>query len=106
MYKKGVIMKAARIIIGWMDKVYSGDDASEIIKQVEKVQEFDCLISMGRSMGELSEQNEINKLEQFVSLYRTGELTMQDIKKLDIKLSVGNIKCTGVAESEDEISKL
>lgn len=99
-------MNAARIIIGWTNNVYTGETANEIIAKAEQVQDFDCLISMGRSMGSEPEQTEIDKLEKFIELYRNDMLSMEDIKNLNIKLSVGNFRCEGIALSEAEMESL
>jgi len=97
---------AARIEIGWFNDVFEGDEPWGIIAGVEGVQDFGCLMGMGRSRENAKGQKELDKLEKFLQKYYSRELTMEDIKGLNIKLSIGNIICHGVAEGDEEIAKL
>lgn len=96
----------AKIQIGWITDCFEGDAPSTIIRSVERVQDFDCLLRMGRMEEGKKGQKELAKLEAFLERYHDGTLTMEDISNLDIKLSIGTIKCLGIAESEEEIAKL
>ena len=44
--------------------------------------------------------------EQFIEAQKQLTLTLDDIKNLDIHLSIGDIVCHGVAETEEEIEAL
>lgn len=99
-------MYGAKIQIGWMTECIEGDSPYAIIRGVERVQDFDCLLRMGRMEEGKKGQQELTKLEAFLEKYQDGTLTMEDISNLDIKLSIGTIKCFGIAENEEEIAKL
>ena len=99
-------MYAAKIEIGWINQCFEGESASEILGQVEAYQDFDCLLRMGRMEEGKKGQKELDKLEAFLDKYYDGTLNMADLKKLNIKLSIGDIVCHGVAEGEEAIAKL
>ena len=99
-------MYGAKIQIGWITDCFVGDSPSAIIRSVERVQDFDCLLRMGRMEEGEKGQKELTKLEAFLEKYQDETLTMEDISDLDIKLSIGTIKCLGIAEDEEEIAKL
>lgn len=97
---------AAKIQIGWLTDCFEGDTPSAVIKSAEKVQDFDCLLRMGRMEEGKRGQKELSKLEAFLEKYYDDSLTVEDISNLDVNLSIGTIKCLGIAEGEDEITKL
>ncbi len=97
---------AARIRIGWIDQVFEGDDPCDIIRKVEEVQDFSCMLGMGRMEEDKKGQKELDKLEAFLNKYYDEKLTMKDIQKLNVHLSVGDIVCHGIAESEEEVEAL
>lgn len=87
---------AAKIQIGWIDEWFEGDSPIDIIKKAEEVQDFNCLLDMGRSMEGKKGQKELDKLCAFLDKYHNGILTMDDIKNLSINLSVGRINCDSI----------
>lgn len=93
---------AALIQIGWLKKWFEADDPCGIIKQVEEIQDFSCLLRMGRSEEGKKGQEQLNELEKFLDKYYDGSLTMEDIKKLNIRLSIGNIFCYEIMEAEEK----
>lgn len=97
---------AAKIQIGWLTDCFEGDTPSDVIRSVEKVQDFNCLLRMGRMEEGKKGQKELSKLEAFLEKYYEGSLRVEDISNLDVKLSIGTIKCLGIAESDEEIEKL
>lgn len=99
-------MLAARIQIGWIDKCFEGENATEIIREAEAYQDFDCLLRMGRMQEGPAGQKELDKLQAFLDKYYSETLTMDDVKKLNIHLGIGDIVCTGIAEGEEEIQQL
>ena len=96
----------AKIQIGWITDCFEGDSPSAIIRSVDRVQDFDCLLRMGKMEEGEKGQKELTKLEAFLEKYQDGTLTMEDISNLDINLSIGTIKCLGIADGEEEIAKL
>ena len=97
---------AAVIQLGWMTECFEADDPCGIMREAERVQDFRCLLQMGRMQEDKNGQKELSKLEDFLEKYYGGSLTMDDIKTLDIHLSIANITCLGVANSEAEIEAL
>lgn len=99
-------MYGAKIEIGWINKCFEGNTAAEIMRKVEDYQDFDCLLRMGRMQEDSAEQKELDKLEAFLDKYYDGTLEMSDVQNLDIRLSIGDFICHGIAEGEEEIDKL
>lgn len=98
---------AAIVQLGYFTSFYEDDDACGIVSQIEKNQDFDCLIRMGyaNETGKKG-QAEVKKLESFVKKYRNEELSLEDIEKLNVHFSIGDIKCHGVARTDEEIEAL
>lgn len=99
-------MYAAKIELGWANKWFKGETAIEIMRKVEDYQDFGCLIRMSRMYEDKNGQKEIDKLETFINKYYDDELTIEDIKSLDIHLSIGNFKCHRIAIGEEEVQKI
>lgn len=97
---------AAIIELGWIKKCFEADDPCGIIREVEEIQDFGCLLQMGRMEEDKKGQKELDKLEAFLYKYHKGTLTMNDIKNLKIHLSIADIICHGIAETEDKIEVL
>ena len=97
---------AAIIKIGWITDCYEADDPCGIIRKAEDIQDFDCLLRMGRSEEDGEGQAELSKLEIFLDKYRNGTLDMTDIENLDVHLSIGSIVCQGTAEGDKQIEAL
>lgn len=97
---------AALIEIGWIKKCFEADAPCGIIRKVEDIQDFGCLLRMGRMEEGKKGQKELSKLEEFLEKYYDGTLTMEDIRKLNVHLSIGDIVCHGVAETEEGIAAL
>lgn len=99
-------MYAAKIELGWVNKCFEGESPTEIIRKLEKYQDFGCLLNMGRAQEGKKGQKELDKLESFLNKYYDGTLSMNDIKELSVHLSIADIVCHGVAKGEDEIAAL
>ena len=84
---------AARIQIGWMTNWYKGSNPCEVMKKVEDDQDFECLLGMGEEYETTDGKNELLKLRSFLEKYYQGSLTVDDIKALDVHLSIGDIIC-------------
>ena len=97
---------AALIEIGWIKECFEADDPCGIIRKVEDIQDFECLLQMGRMEEGKNGQKELSKLETFLDKYYSGTLTLKDIEKLNVHLSIGDITCHGVAETEEGIVAL
>ena len=97
---------AAKIEIGWLVQCFEGDDPCGVIREVERVQDFGCLLRMGRMEEGETGQQELDRLEEFLDKYYDGTLSMDDIKGLKVHLSIGDIVCHGIAMTEEEIEAL
>ena len=97
---------AAIIELGWLKDCFEAEDPCGIIRKVENVQDFGCLLRMGHMYEGKAGQRELSKLEAFLQKYYDGSLSMDDIKNLDIHLSIGDIVCHSIAQTEEEIESM
>ena len=79
--------------IGWMTVNAEGDTLEDLIREVESAQDLQCLAQMASMMGTKKDKQEIRKLIDFLEKYSSDELTVEDVRNLDINLSVGGLKC-------------
>ena len=91
-------MITANISIGWVNKSFEGNSASEVIDKVSEYQDFGCLLVMARQNESKRGQKEADKLECFLEKYNRRELTVSDLGNLKIHLSIGDIICSEVNE--------
>ena len=99
-------MYAAILQIGHTQGLYKGKTPTGIIKDAERGQDFGCLLMMGRLQEDEAGQKELDKLEAFLKKYSQRKLTLDDIRELDIKLSIGTLKCHGAVEGDEAIAAL
>lgn len=90
----------ANITLGWAVRDFEGDDACEIMDAASDFQDFNCLLRMGRQNESKKGQKELDKLEAFLQKYYDGSLTIEDLRSLDIRLSIGEIVCNSITENE------
>ena len=84
--------------IGWMTVNAEGETPEELIQAVERVQDLQCLVQMAGMMGTKKDKKEISKLIDFLEKYHSDELTIDDVRNLNIALSVGGLKCKSLKE--------
>ncbi len=84
--------------IGWMTVNAEGDTLENLIREVENAQDLQCLAQMASTMGTKKDKQEIRKLIDFLEKYSSDELTVEDVRNLDINLSVGGLKCKSFNE--------
>ena len=91
----GTILKATIELSGMIHETIKceGDTPEEIILQLYEVQDLDCLVRMGPMFGE-----DVSELEAFMDRFHNGKLSFEDIRSLNITLSIGTIKCIGTQE--------
>ena len=92
--------------LGHQKYIFEGEDASEILSKFERIQDLSCLVRMGRSEEGKKGQKQLDKLEEILEKHYSGELTMDDLKTFDIKISLGAMNCSGIAEGDDEIEAM
>ena len=89
----------AKFQVGWMTVNAEGDEPDDLIREVENAQDLQCLCQQAAMMGTKKDQKEIKKLMDFLEKYYGGELTIEDVRGLDVGLSVGRIKCNELIEN-------
>ena len=93
--------------IGTEKHVFTGKNAIELLDQFNDVQSLGCLVRMGRVQERSKEgKASIEKLAEILVKHSDGVLTIEDLLTLDIKISLGTIKCCKVVEGDEEIAKL
>lgn len=86
----------AEIEIGLLTETFSGETPEKLFEDMERVQNFECLLRTGQNFEEDTE--ELNKVEFLLDRYYCDELSFDDTKNIDIRLSIGNIRCLSLTE--------
>ena len=86
--------------------IFEGNSPVAIMDAFEYEQSLECLIRHGRCEEGPEGQTVLDRLEEFYNKYMDFELTMDDISGLDVKLSVGTIKCHTIVEGAEAITAL
>ena len=86
--------------------IIEGDTASDILVKFAQLQELDSLISFGRDLGSRTDQKPLDVLEKLLDKCYSGRLTMRELKYLHVNVSAGEVKCSGIAETDEEVDKL
>ncbi len=84
--------------IGWMTVNAEGDTPAGLVREIENAQDLQCLAQMASSMGTKKDKKEIGKLIEFLEKYNDDTLTIEDVRNLDVNLSVGALKCESLSE--------
>ncbi len=93
--------------MGTEQYIFTGNTASEMLSRFEDVQSLECLVRMGRrEERSASGKKAINDLEALWDKHYSGALTNDDLLGLDIKISIGSIKCVVILEGDDAADKL
>ena len=79
-----------------MVKTFEGDHPETIIAQLERLQDLECLVRMGPMFGD-----DVSSLEELLRKHHNGKLAWNDIKNMNIELSVGTIKCIDFQEEQE-----
>jgi len=77
-------------------------DVEEIKDQLANLNDWMCLIAMGRSMGPKSDQPKLKKLHRFLTTCETKE----ELENFKIRISTGELGCIMCAETECEFEKM
>lgn len=86
--------------IGWMTVKAEAENPKDLVKEIEKAQDLQCLVQMSTMMGTKKDKQEIKKLIRFIEKNNDNELTIEDIRNLDVKLSVGTLRCDSLNEEQ------
>ena len=85
---------------------FEGATPAAIMDAFEYEQSLECLIRHGRREENREGQIVLDRLEAFYNKYMDFGLTIDDIANLDVQLSIGTIKCMGIAEGTEAIAAL
>ena len=86
--------------------IFEGNSPVSVMVEFENEQSLECLIRHGRYEESAKGQLALDKLEDVYNKYVAGTITMDDIASIDIKISIGAIRCCLVAEGEDAIAAI
>ena len=89
----------AKFQLGWMTIEAEGDSPFDLMQAVENEQDLMCLVQQCSMMGTKADKKEIGKVIAFLEKKSDGSLTIDDIRDLKIKLSIGTIKCLELREN-------
>lgn len=89
-----------KFTVGWLNIETEEDSMDGLIRAIEKEQDFTCLIQQVSMMGTKKDKQEIQKLITFLEKRNNDELTVEDVRNLNIRLSVGSVKCDELIEQE------
>ena len=84
--------------IGWLTIKAEGETPADLVREIENEQDLQCLVQMAGTMGTKKDKKEIGKLIDFLEKYEDDSLTIDDIRELNVDLSVGALKCESLTE--------
>jgi len=83
-----------------------GETPADLLDEFEQVQSLRCLVRMGRGVEKAEGRRALELLEDILYKRDMDMLTAEDLLALDIKLSLGDIRCAAVMKGEDAAAKL
>lgn len=92
--------------MGLEQHILKGKTAADLLNGFENIQSLSCLVRMGRSQEEANGQKALDKIEEILQKSYDGSLTPEELLTLDVKLSIGTIKCAEILEGADAAEKL
>ena len=90
----------AKFTVGWMKIEAEEDSIWDLVSAIEREQDLMCLAQQVSMMGTKKDKQQISKILEFLEKRSNDELTVDDIRNLDIPLSIGRIKCEELIEQE------
>ena len=93
-------------MFGKMQYFFKGRTPRVVMIEFEDVQSLDCLIQHGRYEEDADGQLALDRLEEIYNKYSDGTITMDDIASINVKISIGAIKCLAVAEGKEAVASL
>ena len=106
-------MKYAAVIstdtsYGTNEKYYiEGESAADIIfKYGNEHQNIECLARMAYQMGTDKDRAEAVKIEAIMDDCYRNNFNLRKLKQMDIRLSIGRIRCVGAARGNKECEVL
>lgn len=77
-------------------------DAEEIRNQLADLNDWMCLVEMGRTMGPASDQPKLKKLHTFLSTCKDRKT----LERFSLKISTGEMRCVMCAETQQEFKEI
>ena len=84
--------------------IFEGDSPVSVMVEFENEQSLECLIQHGRYEEGPEGQLALDKLEVIYNKYIAGTITMDDIASIDVKISLGAIKCLSVGNGKEAVA--
>ena len=103
------MLAACITLSGWAGReeyVFTGETPMEIALKINEVQDILCLAGMAPSMEKKKNKKNVEKLQEFAERYLDEAINREDIEKLDINLSIGDIKCNEIIEGDSAEEQL
>ena len=69
-----------------------------LLTGLQKHQNLECLVMY----GDEEDADELAKLSTILKAAKRSALTLEQLAQMDVHLSIGDIKCVGVADDDDE----
>ncbi len=91
---------------GMEEYIFTGETPMDIAFQINEVQDILCLAGMASSMEKKKNKKNVEKLQEFAERYLDEAINREDIEKLDINLSIGDIKCNEIIEGDSAEEQL
>ena len=87
---------------GYVERMYTieGSSLEKIVSRLQAIQDLDCLVRMGRLMGNLDDEKALDSLENFLAKFYAGKLHLEDLQNFQVELSAGSIVCVKVEEKD------
>lgn len=92
--------------MGLEKHILKGQTASDLLDEFENIQSLSCLVRMGKSQERGAARKALEKVEEILEKSYDGSLTPEELLTLDIKISLGTIKCVEILEGDDAFEKL
>ena len=92
--------------MGLEQHIVCGNSASDLLYEFEEIQHLGCLVRMGRCEEDAEGQKMLDKLEEILNKRDNGDLTNEDLLTLDIKISLGTIKCVEIVKGAKSVQQL
>ena len=89
-------MIKASFVLGYDEMDCEGETPSEVFLQLERIQDFDCLVMQASMFGHADAADEL--LNNYVNPARWGELTFDVLKNLNIDFGIGKAQCMAIEQ--------
>ena len=78
--------------------IFEGESAEDLIAGLEHVLDLSFLTGMDRGKEKWSGRRTLGKLESLMGKRSDGRLTVDDVRRLNVKFSMGSVRCVTLME--------